>query len=96
MVRPLLRPTEVQPADDRDRRSWRGHLFLASHELLDRDDLGDEVAEFVEQLAVPYPASFAATRLTVYRLRHPSWSGDWWGQLLMGARALVRFERSSV
>lgn len=65
---PLLLPTDGLPADVRDRNSWRGHLSLASHELAARgEDFRDEVREFIEQLAVPYPGVFRSTRLAVYR-----------------------------
>lgn len=77
-VVPLLRPTELLPADLRSRDDWFGHLSLASHELLDRPDLRDEVEEFVRQLPVTWPPSFQAARLTVYRLHHPDWSTGWW------------------
>ncbi|WP_375426712.1 2'-5' RNA ligase family protein [uncultured Friedmanniella sp.] len=77
-VRPLLRPTVLLPADVHDRLDWRGHLSLASHELFERADLRDEVAEFIEQLAVPYPEISVATRVAVYRQHHPDWSDGWW------------------
>jgi hypothetical protein len=78
-VRPLLRLTDGQPADIRDRQSWRGHLSLASHELAEGDDdLRDEVREFIDQLAVPHPTSSRSVRLAVYRLHHPDWFTGWW------------------
>lgn len=77
-VRPLLRPTELLPADVHDRQTWFGHLSLASHELFERADLRDEVEDFVDQLAVPYPETFLATRVAVYRQHHPDWSDGWW------------------
>lgn len=77
-VRPLLGPCQQLVPDIRNRESWRGHLSLASHELLDRPDLRDEVQEFIEQLEVPYPASFVAARLGVYRMHHRDWSQGWW------------------
>lgn len=77
-VRPLLRSVGSLAADIRGREDWQGHLSLASHELLDRADLRDEVESFIDQLDTPYPSKFIATTVTVYRLHHPSWSGPWW------------------
>ena len=77
-LQPLLRTTDGLPADLRGRDSWRGHLSLASHELSDRADLRDEVELFIRQLETPYPSSFEAATVTVYRLYHPDWSGSWW------------------
>jgi len=78
-VQPLLRLADGLPADIRDRQSWHGHLSLASHELAERrDDLRDEVREFIDQLAVPHPTSSRSGRLAVYRLHHPDWSTGWW------------------
>jgi hypothetical protein len=39
VVQPLLRATSGLPPDLRGRDSWRGHISLASHELIDRVDL---------------------------------------------------------
>lgn len=77
-VQPLLRPVRSLAADVRGRENWRGHLSLASHELLDRADLRDEVASFIRQLDTPCPSTYVAATVTVYRLHHPSWSGPWW------------------
>src|SRR5829696_2937311 len=77
-VQPLLRPVDSLAADIRGRESWRGHLSLASHELLDRADLRDEVEVFIHQLDIAHPSSFPAQLVAVYRLHHQSWSGPWW------------------
>ena len=77
-VLPLLREADGQPADVRGPDEWHGHLSLASHDLIERTDLRDEVEEFIKELGTPYPRTFTASRLTAYRLRHPSWSGPWW------------------
>ena len=74
----LLRATGGLPADLPDRDSWRGHLSLASHELSNRPDLREEVEIFIRQLEVPFPSSFQAASVTVYRLHHHTWSGPWW------------------
>jgi len=77
-VQPFLRPVDSLPADIPGRQNWRGHLSLASHELLDRTDLRDEVEVFIHQLDVPHPSSFPAQLVAVFRLHHQSWSGPWW------------------
>lgn len=77
-VMPLLREADGLPADVRGSDEWHGHVSLASHELGERADLCDEVENFIRELDQPYPRTFPASRLTVYRLRHASWSGPWW------------------
>ena len=77
-VQPLLRPVDSLAADIRGRESWRGHLSLASHELLDRADLRDEVEVFIRQLDIAHPSSFPAQLVAVFRLHHQNWSGPWW------------------
>ena len=75
-LQPLLRATSGLPADLRGRDSWRGHLSLASHELSARADLREEVEIFIRQLETPYPSSFQATSVTVYRLHHRTGAAD--------------------
>lgn len=61
-VRPLLDPAAPGLAADLfDPGRWRGHLSLASHELVSRSDLRDEVENYVRRLAVAVPASFRPT-----------------------------------
>jgi hypothetical protein len=52
------RAVDSLTADIRGRQSWRGHLSLVSHELLDRADLRDEVEVFIDQLDIAHPSSF--------------------------------------
>ena len=80
VVRPLIGPTVGPPADIHAREDWRGHLSLASHDLIDRPELRAEVEEFVEQLAQPYPATFVATRMAVFRQHHGDWGPRWWAE----------------
>lgn len=77
-VRPLVGSADHLPPDLRDRDDWHGHLSLASHDVLGRPDLLEEIATFVRELGHPYPARFEASRLGVYRLLHRDWAGDWW------------------
>lgn len=81
VLRPLLRPVTDLPPDLRAAGDWRGHLSLASHELVGQDDLRTEVETFVRDLDVPHPGRFAATTVTVYRFLSPTWSGPWWTTL---------------
>ena len=78
VLRPVLRTTSGLPADLRGRDRWRGHLSLASHELIARPDLRDEVEQFIRQLETPCPSGFPAATVTVYRLQHRNWAGPWW------------------
>lgn len=77
-LRPHLRPSTGLPPDLREPEEWRGHLSLASHELSGQPVLRDEVEDFICQLAVPYPSRFRTGKVTIYRLRHPTWIGAWW------------------
>ena len=77
-VLPLLREADGLSADVLGPDEWHGHISLASHELIERADLREEVENFIRGLGTPYPRTFRAARLTVFRLRHASWSGPWW------------------
>ncbi len=94
-VRPLLRPVEALPADVRDRDEWHGHLSLASHELLGRPDLLEEIDEFVRQLDEPYPPRFEASRLGIFRLHHRDWRNDWWTDFSWERVGSVRLDGSA-
>jgi hypothetical protein len=93
VLRPLLRPSTGLPPDLRSRDDWRGHLSLASHELLGRPDLGAEVEAFVRDLDVPCPSRFAATTVTVYRFLDTTWTGAWWTTLRWERVTSVRLQR---
>jgi hypothetical protein len=77
-VRPLLAPAAGIPADLFEPGRWRAHLSLASHDLVERPDLHDEVEAYVRGLEVEVPAEFTAEFVAVYRLEHESWTGRWW------------------
>jgi 2'-5' RNA ligase len=79
-VRPLLAPDEPGrlSADLHERDAWRGHVSLASHELVERADLRDEIEEYARGLEVAVPARFSAEVVSLYRFVHPSWTGPWW------------------
>jgi hypothetical protein len=78
VVRPLLEPAPGLAADLFEPDRWRAHLSLASHDLVARPDLHDEVEEYVRGLAVEAPAEFTAEVVAVYRLEHETWTGSWW------------------
>lgn len=77
-VRPLLAPTSGFPADVHTPDRFHAHLSLASHELLSRGDLIDEVAHFTTALPVDVPAVFDGDTVTLYRFEHPTWGDGWW------------------
>lgn len=82
VVRPFLDPDRPGlPADLVDPSTWRGHLSLATHDLADRPDLVAEVEAFVRELDVGFPVSSVADTVTLYRFRHPCWTGAWWQDL---------------
>ena len=78
VVRPLLEPAPGLAADRFEPDRWRAHLSLASHDLVARPDLHDEVEAYVRGLAVEAPAEFTAEVVAVYRLEHETWTGSWW------------------
>ena len=78
VIAPLLRSAAGLAADRYRPEHWSGHFSLASHELLEREDLRDEVEEFVRGLDVTPPARWRAEVVTLYRLSHPDWTGPWW------------------
>jgi hypothetical protein len=81
-VRPLLEPEPTGLAPDLygvDR--WHPHLSLASHEMVDRDDLVEEVEAYVRGLPFTAPTRFGAEFVGLYRFFHPNWTGAWWRDL---------------
>ncbi|KJC64311.1 heme utilization protein [Agreia bicolorata] len=77
-VEPLRRPMNNPLPNDFVPELFRGHLSLASHDLYVRPDLHEEVGEFIRELDVPVPASFAGRSVVMYRTASPDWSGRWW------------------
>jgi hypothetical protein len=80
-VRPLVADVPGLPADLYMPDGWRAHLSLASHDLFDREDLRDEVEEYVRGLDIDVPTSFTADTVALYAFEHPSWTGAWWGEM---------------
>ena len=98
VLRPLLRASTDLPPDLRGPGDWRGHLSLASHELVGQPDLRAEVEAFVRDLDVPCPNRFGATTVTVYRFASRAWTGPWWTTLRwerVTALGLTSFRRDS-
>jgi 2'-5' RNA ligase superfamily len=71
-------PPGQLPADVHPPGTWIGHLSLASHDLVARPDLMEEVEAYVRELCVEYPTRFCADIVAVYCFEHPSWTGAWW------------------
>jgi hypothetical protein len=80
-VRPLVVDVPGLPADLYEPDCWRAHLSLASHDLFDREDLRDEVEDYVRGLHIDVPTSFTADTVALYALEHPSWTGAWWREM---------------
>ncbi|WP_414171699.1 hypothetical protein [Clavibacter tessellarius] len=67
---PLVRPRALPRAP-----------LLASHDLLVRPDLHDEVGDFIRGLEQPVPDGFLGDTVVMYRTASPDWSGRWWTTL---------------
>jgi hypothetical protein len=78
VISPLLWPAPGLEADRYRPERWSGHFSLASHEMLEREDLRDEVEEFIRGLDVTPPTRWRAEVVTLYRLCRPDWIGPWW------------------
>ena len=79
VVRPLVDWSAAGLAPDlAGPQRWRGHLSLASHEMVERTDLRDEVEDYIAGLDVSWPATFTAEWVALYRFVDPSWTGPWW------------------
>ncbi|GAA1203586.1 hypothetical protein [Pseudonocardia alaniniphila] len=77
-----LRIPAADPEPNRfDPATFRAHLSLASHDLYERPELGDEVEEFVRGLGVEAPAMFPGDTVDLYRTCADDWSGRWWHTL---------------
>jgi hypothetical protein len=60
---------------------YEGHLSLASHDLYAREDLRDEVLDYVHALPVEHPAGFVGDTVALYRTASDDWTGRWWRTL---------------
>jgi hypothetical protein len=81
VVAPLLTDAPGMRADTYRPDRWRAHLSLASHDLMGRPDLWDEIWEYVSGLRITPPMGFHAETVALYRLTSPSWTGEWWRQM---------------
>lgn len=57
------------------------HFSLASHDLRAREDLRDEVEEFIRALPIDFSQSFQAEWITLFRFHSADWNGQWWHDL---------------
>jgi hypothetical protein len=82
-VRPYLAPARPGEPDAGVSApgEWVGHLSLASHDLAARPDLLDEVEDYVRGLQLPYPTTFTAGTVALYRFEAARWTGPWWREL---------------
>ena len=78
VIQPLLTDAPGLAADTYEPERWRAHLSLASHDLIARPDLRDEVWEYAHGLDVTPPARFHGDTIALYRFTSPSWTGEWW------------------
>jgi hypothetical protein len=61
--------------------TFRAHLSLASHDLLERPDLREEVKEYLHALPIYPPQSFTGRTVALYATFSDDWSGRWWRTL---------------
>lgn len=80
-VTPLESPAPNPARHPFDRDTFRAHLSLVSHDMYERPDLSDEVAEYVDGLPVSFPDHFPGDTVTLYRTRSDDWTGRWWQTL---------------
>jgi len=80
-VTPLRRPAPRRESVEFRRETYHAHLSLASHDLIARADLRDEVKAFIDGLAWPVPDRFVGETVTLYRTRSDDWTGRWWQSL---------------
>lgn len=67
--------TPFEPA-----KFW-AHFSLASHDLRDREDLRDEVEEYLRTIPMEYSKTFTAEWITLYRFHSADWNSEWWQDL---------------
>ena len=58
-----------------------GHLSLASHDLVVRPALSEEVGAFLTALPLTPPPTFVADTVTLFELTADDWRGHWWESL---------------
>jgi hypothetical protein len=80
-VAPLVTPAPDPEPHRFDRDRFRAHLSLASHDLLVRPDLAEEVGEYLRALPATPPAQFLGDTVALYRTRSDDWTGRWWTTL---------------
>jgi hypothetical protein len=78
---PLRAPVAHHRPVDYDPLTFRGHLSLASHELMERRDLAEEVGEYLRAVPVERPEHFRGDTVALYATASADWSGRWWRTL---------------
>lgn len=64
----------VTPVED---AVFHGHLSLASHDLVGREDLADEIEDFLRGLPLAPPPTFTAEVVTLLAFE-ADWTSAWW------------------
>lgn len=80
-LKPLAVPYQELKVDTFSAGTFHAHISLASHELKFREDLREEVEDFIRALECPVPASFNAEIVSLYGFTSEDWSGHWWETL---------------
>jgi hypothetical protein len=80
-VAPLTGASTSPEPNPYDPDTWAAHLSLASHDLLTRPDLVEEVREFIAGLPISYPTGFLGDTVALYRTTSADWTGRWWQTL---------------
>lgn len=57
------------------------HFSLASHDLRAREDIRDEVEEFLRGIPMDYSKTFTAEWITLFRFHSADWNSEWWQDL---------------
>lgn len=78
---PLRRPAPLREAVEFRRETFHAHLSLASHDLIARADLHEEVKEYIDGLDLPVPDRFSGDTVVLYRTSSEDWTGRWWQTL---------------
>lgn len=61
--------------------SFVAHLSLASHDLIERPDLKEEVGEFIRGIPLRPPVTFVANTVSLFETTSDGWRGEWWRSL---------------
>jgi 2'-5' RNA ligase superfamily len=80
-VAPLRVPVRHHRPVNYEPDTFRGHVSLASHDLIDRRDLAEEVVDYLRAVPVDPPPRFSGDTVALYATASADWSGRWWRTL---------------